>query len=52
MLAEQNSKLVSGRSGVKAAARLAIERLQTAGDSVKIRPLITDYYKHLKEYRA
>jgi hypothetical protein len=52
LLAEQNAKLASARSrNERASASLAIERFQAAGNTVEIRPLVTDYYRYLKEYR-
>lgn len=53
MLAEQEAKLASARAKrEKEAATAAISRLKTAGSTVEMRPLITDYYERVKEHRS
>jgi len=53
MLAEQETRLASARTKrEKEAATAAISRLKTAGSTVEMRPLITDYYAQVKEHRS
>lgn len=53
MLAEQEARLASARTKrEKEAATAAIHRLSTAGSTVEMRPLITDYYEQVNEHRS
>lgn len=53
MLAEQEARLASARTRhEKEAATAAISRLKTAGSTVEMRPLITQYYEQVKEHRS
>lgn len=53
ILAEQRAKLASARSQrEKNATAAAIQRLEAAGTTVEIRPLISDYYEQVNEHRT